>query len=82
MAWELPFTTGVVVKKKKKTHFDVYVFKSIFTFISIYMTTKELQNIFISFLVYEGFFGGLFFVFLGVHLWHMEAPRLGVKLEL
>ena len=24
----------------------------------------------------------LFFVFLGLHLWHMEVPRLGVKLEL
>ena len=23
-----------------------------------------------------------FFVFLGPHLWHMEIPRLGVKLEL
>ena len=29
-------------------------------------------------------FGGfcLFFVFWGPHLWHMEAPRLGVELEL
>ena len=29
--------------------------------------------------------GGFFFfvfVFLGPHLWHMEAPRLGVELEL
>jgi len=25
---------------------------------------------------------GLFFVFLGLHLWHMEVLRLGVKLEL
>ena len=24
----------------------------------------------------------LFFVFVGMHLWHMEVPRLGVKLEL
>ena len=24
----------------------------------------------------------LFFVFLGPHQWHMEVPRLGVKLEL
>ena len=24
----------------------------------------------------------LLFVFLGPHLWHMEVPRLGVKLEL
>ena len=24
----------------------------------------------------------LFFFFLGPHLWHMEVPRLGVKLEL
>ena len=23
-----------------------------------------------------------FFLFLGLHLWHMEVPRLGVKLEL
>ena len=23
-----------------------------------------------------------FFVFLGLHLWHMESPRLGVKSEL
>ena len=23
-----------------------------------------------------------FFVFLGPHLWHMEVPRLGIKLEL
>ena len=23
-----------------------------------------------------------FFVFLGLHLWHMEVPRLGVKTEL
>ena len=23
----------------------------------------------------------VFFVFLGLHLWHMEAPRLGVQLE-
>ena len=24
----------------------------------------------------------LFLSFLGLHLWHMEVPRLGVKLEL
>ena len=23
-----------------------------------------------------------FFLFLGLHLWHMEVPKLGVKLEL
>ena len=31
----------------------------------------------------RGFFGlFLFFCFLGLHLWHMEIPRLGVELEL
>ena len=25
---------------------------------------------------------GVFFVFLGPHLWHMEVPRLGVQSEL
>jgi len=25
---------------------------------------------------------GAFIFFLGLHLWHMEVPRLGVKLEL
>ena len=28
------------------------------------------------------FFFFLFFVFLGLHPWHMEVPRLGVELEL
>ena len=30
----------------------------------------------------EGFFFFFFLVFLGLHPWPMEAPRLGVKLEL
>ena len=28
------------------------------------------------------FFLSFFFVFLGLHLWHMELPRLGIDLEL
>ena len=30
----------------------------------------------------SGFSFFLFNIFLGLHLWHMEVPRLGVKLEL
>jgi len=38
----------------------------------------------ISFLIFFLFFFFLFFffVFLGLHLWHMEVPRLGVNSEL
>ena len=44
-----------------------------------------LLFLFFFFLFFGGFFVCLFcfvFVFLGLHLRHMEAPRLGVKLEL
>ena len=30
----------------------------------------------------DGIFIFLIFIFLGLHLWHMDVPRLGVKLEL
>ena len=35
-----------------------------------------------GFLRREGFLFFVFFFFLAPHLWHIEVPRLGVKLEL
>ena len=43
----------------------------------------SLFFIFIYLFTYFNFnFFFCFFVFLGLHLWHMEVPRLGVELEL
>ena len=37
---------------------------------------------FFFFFLFFGFFFFFFFCFLGPYLWHMEVPRLEVKLEL
>ena len=50
-------------------------------------TTLQLSWVFLSILKWWGlffvcFFKCTFFFFLGLHLWRMEVPRLGVQLEL
>ena len=75
--------------KKKKSwviFFPKIQIKSLFTHVhflshSAYsqMQVYTVNSIFFLFLSFFFFF---FFVLLGLHLWHMEVPRLGVKSEL
>ena len=43
---------------------------------------RELSFLFFIYFPFLFYFLFSFFIFLGSHLWHMEVPRLGVKLEL
>ena len=68
LAWELPSAVGAPLKKgKKKT--------SLSFFFSLLRKTNQMLW---KHIIKTKFF----FVFLGPHPWHMEVPRLRVKLEL
>ena len=66
-------TVCSTVIRSSSCHPDSSVFVCLSLFLSFYL------SVFLSFC--HSFFFGLF-VFLGLHPWHMEVPRLGVQSEL
>ena len=48
----------------------------------VYAPKSPFNHVTFFFSSFFFFFFFFSFVFLGLHLWHMEVPRLGVKLEL
>ena len=67
LAWEFPYAVGKAVKRRKKNG------------------KKEIRSICLDDEAIQPSWGSLFFffffglfVFLGLYLWHMEVPRLGV----
>ena len=74
LAWEIPHTIGAALKrkKKKKKKRTLAVLRHIFQLV---LQLSEWHFYLFIFLFFC-------FLFLGPHLRHMEAPRLGVDSEL
>ena len=74
LAWEPPYAAGAALKRQKTKKKKKFC-SSIVAEISIGQHSSDAGQM-------GGFCFFFFFVILGLHLWDMEAPRLGVKLEL
>jgi len=75
LPWELLYAAGTAKEKKvtnkARLHLELATLGSLPKALN---GIRGIQFLFLSF--------SSFFVFLGLHPWHMEIPRLGVKSEL
>ena len=87
LAWEPPYAVGSSPRKKtkkKKELNSVGTMSSFHTFSHMPGTSgnkSQVSNL-VELKVWVFFWCVCLFCFLGLYLWHVEVPRLGVKLEL